>query len=49
MKIKIETKVGGIRLPLTMWVKLRDLMAWHGGRAWLERIIDREHKKAFPL
>jgi hypothetical protein len=45
MKIKPETKVGGIRLTLLHWSKLRELMVHHQGRAWLERIIDREHRK----
>jgi len=45
MKIKQPTKAASIRLTLAHWIKLRELMQHHRGRAWLERIIDREHKK----
>jgi hypothetical protein len=46
MKIKPVTKVGGIRLQLKHWAQLRELMQIHSSRAWLEKIIEREHKKA---
>jgi hypothetical protein len=45
MKHKPETKVSGVRLGVGHWQKLRELMQINKGRAWLERIIDREHKK----
>lgn len=47
MKIKPITKVGGIRLELQHWDKLRDLMTHHRGRNWLVKIIEREYKRAF--
>ncbi len=43
--MKTPTAPGSIRLPLDHWVKLRALMRHHQGRAWLEKVIDREHKK----
>lgn len=39
------SKVQTIRLRLSYWAKLRALMQFHGNRKWLERAIDREHKK----
>jgi hypothetical protein len=39
------TKATSVRLPVSYWVKLRALMTAHGGRGWLEKAIDREHKK----
>jgi hypothetical protein len=45
MKIKPLTKAASIRLTLAHWGKLRELMTHNHGRVWLERIIDREHKK----
>jgi hypothetical protein len=41
---KPETKASAVRLTLDHWVKLRQLMQAYG-RVWLEKIIDREHKK----
>jgi hypothetical protein len=43
---KEPTQVGGIRLPLDLWRKLRALMKHHGGRKWLEKAIEREANKA---
>lgn len=40
-----DTRVGGIRLHIDDWAKLRALMRFYRGRAWLEKIIRREHKK----
>jgi len=39
-----QTRPGSVRLPDSYWVKLRALMQ-NRGRAWLEKAIDREHKK----
>ena len=41
---KDPSKPQSIRLPASYWIKLRELMQ-HQGRAWLEKSIDREHKK----
>jgi|SRR6185295_4203090 len=38
------TKAASVRLSLEHWAKLRALMQTLG-RAWLEKAIDREHKK----
>lgn len=38
------TKVEGIRLRPEMWPKFRDVLRSRG-RAWLEKIIEREHLK----
>jgi len=38
------TKSEGLRLTIPHWVKLRALIQHHG-RAWLQKLIDREHKK----
>lgn len=40
-----ETKVGGIRLSIEDWRKLRAIMAARKGRAWLETFIRREYKR----
>jgi hypothetical protein len=40
------TESHGVRLPVSYWFKLRSLMTHHGGRAWLEKAIDREARKA---
>jgi hypothetical protein len=45
-KIKEATESHGVRLPLSYWRKLRELMTFHGGRHWLEKAIDREARKA---
>lgn len=34
-----------IRLREAHWAKLRELMAHHENRKWLEKAIDREHAK----
>jgi hypothetical protein len=44
MKTKPETKVGGVRLQLESWTKMRALMQLLG-RGWLEKAIDREYRK----
>lgn len=41
---KETTEAHGVRLPVSYWLKLRSLMTHHGGRAWLEKAIDREVK-----
>jgi len=41
---KPPTKAASVRLSLEHWAKLRALMQYFG-RSWLERAIDREHKK----
>jgi hypothetical protein len=41
---KPATETGTIRLTKDHWVKLRELMQLFG-RSWLEKSIDREHKK----
>jgi hypothetical protein len=38
------TSAASIRLPESYWRKLRELMQAHG-RKWLEKAIDREHKR----
>ncbi len=43
---KEHTEAHGVRLPVSYWLKLRQLMTIHGGRSWLEKAIDREVKKA---
>jgi len=43
-KITEPTKAASVRLPLSSWDKLRTLMQTKG-RGWLEKAIDREHKK----
>ena len=42
--MKVKTKSEGLRLPLEQWVQLRELIQANG-RAWLEKIIVREHRK----
>lgn len=42
--IKPLSKSEGLRLTVAHWQKLRELMQSRG-RVWLERVIDREHKK----
>lgn len=39
------SKAQTIRLRESYWAKLRALMQFHGNRKWLEKSIDREHKK----
>ena len=34
-----------VRLRLSYWQKLRELMQHYGSRVWLEKAIDRAHKK----
>jgi hypothetical protein len=41
---KPPSKSEGLRLTIPHWVKLRELIQAKG-RAWLESIIDREHRK----
>lgn len=41
-----KTKAMSIRLPLSVWVKLRQLMQLKG-RTWLEKAVQREHRKEF--
>jgi len=41
------TKSEGLRLPLSVWEKLRALMRYNGNRTWLEKIINREYRKVF--
>jgi hypothetical protein len=41
---KPKSKSEGLRLTITHWVKLRCLIQAKG-RCWLEKAIDREHKK----
>lgn len=43
-KPKPITKASSVRLTITHWAKLRELMRSFG-RVWLERAIDREHAK----
>ena len=43
-KLHRPSKVSGLRLSVESWIKLRALIQAHGGR-WLEKLIDREHKK----
>lgn len=43
---KPQSKTGTIRLSADHFVKLRELMKLNHGRTWLEKVIDREHKKA---
>ena len=38
------TKASAIRLPISTFAKLRELMQAHG-RIWLERVVIREHRK----
>ena len=40
-----NTRVGGVRLGLEHWAKLRSLMAYHGGRRWLEVLIDAAYRR----
>jgi len=42
-----KTTPGSVRLPLSVWDKLRALMRHHGGRGWLVKAVNREHKKVF--
>lgn len=46
MKTKQPTVNNSIRLLPSYWVKLRELWKLVGSK-WLERAIDREHKKHF--
>jgi len=39
-----KSKSEGVRLSHEHWPKLRELIQAKG-RAWLEKLIDREHKK----
>jgi hypothetical protein len=39
------TSAASIRLTIPHWAKLRELMAHHHGRAWLEALIDKAHRK----
>jgi len=41
-----KTQSMSVRLPLSVWVKLRQLMQLKG-RKWLEKAVTREHKKEF--
>jgi len=43
------SKAQTIRLRASHWAKLRALMQFHGNRKWLEKCIDREHKKVFGV
>jgi len=45
MPMNEQTKPGSVRLPISVLRRLRELMQWHGGREWLVKIINREHKK----
>ena len=38
------SKSEGLRLTIPHWVKLRELIQYRG-RTWLQKLIDREHKK----
>jgi hypothetical protein len=42
---KPPTKSGSVRLTVEHWKMLRELMQQFG-RAWLEKAIEREHRKA---
>jgi hypothetical protein len=44
MDKKPPSKSEGLRLTVEHWLKLRQLMQTRG-RVWLQKIIDREHKK----
>jgi len=46
MNKPIKTRTSSIRLPLDVWDKFRQLLQQHG-RAWLVKIILREHRKTF--
>lgn len=41
-----KTQAMSVRLPLSVWVKLRQLMQLKG-RTWLEKAVKREHWKEF--
>jgi len=41
-----KTQAMSVRLPFSVWVKLRQLMQLKG-RAWLEKAVQREHRKEF--
>jgi hypothetical protein len=41
-----KTQAMSVRLPVSVWVKLRQLMQLKG-RAWLEKAVQREHRKEF--
>ena len=41
---KPKTSSHGVRLRDDVWPLLRQVMRYHG-RAWLERFIEREHRK----
>jgi len=41
-----KTQSMSVRLPLSVWVKLRQLMQLKG-RTWLEKAVQREHRKEF--
>jgi hypothetical protein len=45
MNTLTKTKSEGLRLPVLHWKMMRELMTYHRGRSWLERIILREHEK----
>lgn len=41
-----KTQAMSVRLPVSVWVKLRQLMQLKG-RTWLEKAVQREHRKEF--
>lgn len=41
-----KTQSMSVRLPISVWAKLRQLMQLKG-RAWLEKAVQREHRKEF--
>jgi hypothetical protein len=41
-----KTQSMSVRLPMSVWAKLRQLMQLKG-RAWLEKAVQREHRKEF--
>ena len=47
MKTPVQSRSEGVRLNVNTWPKLRALMRLKG-RAWLEKVIDREYRKSHP-
>lgn len=45
--MKEPTKARTVRLTLSTWAKFTELMAYYGGRVWLEQAIDKMHRRVF--